>query len=326
MAVLVMMLVAAVVSWLVCALVQSNARRWQLVDVPNGRSLHTAPTPRGGGLGIVVAFCVALAGFVLVGQLKWTEVVVLLPALVIALLGFIDDRRSLGVRLRLFIQLSCASAIVLLVDVDVPVAVPHGVVVAALVIYVAWLINLYNFMDGIDGIAATQAITVLAGASLIAWMQTGQAGPASWWLLVAACGGFLLWNWAPAKLFMGDSGSTFIGAVLATWSLGMDVVPLVCWLILMAVFIGDASYTLMRRAWHREPIWKPHRSHLYQRLAQRWGSHARVCAAVALVNIAWLLPLALAAAWCGSHGMPLLQFGALVVAYLPILAAAYNMT
>jgi len=326
MALLVAAIIAAIVCWLICAAVKTNAQKWQLVDVPNVRSSHVQPTPRGGGLGIVVAFYVALAVAVVSGTVDGAACLVLLPALPIALLGFIDDRKSLGVRLRLSVQLACAIAIVLIAKPDVSNGYATWLVAAMLAVYAAWLINLYNFMDGIDGIAATQAMTVLIGVIVISWWQRGDIENGSWLLLLAACGGFLLWNWSPAKLFMGDVGSTFIGAVLAAWSLDTPSVPLASWLILMAAFIGDASFTLLRRAWRREPVWQAHRSHLYQHLARRWNSHARVCLILALVNLLWLMPLALLAAHLGQGEMPLTQYAVVVMAYLPIVLVAYTMT
>lgn len=316
---------AAVVAWLICAVVRSNAQKWHLVDVPNIRSSHLSPTPRGGGLGIVVGFFASLAVLVFTGDVDAASALALAPALPIAVLGFIDDRHSLGVRSRLLVQLLCSAIIVLLAN---PAIFEGGalswITAAVLVAYVAWLINLYNFMDGIDGIAATQAMTVLIGVIVISWWQGGSIEHDGWLLMLAACGGFLLWNWAPARLFMGDVGSTFIGASLATWSLVTPSVPLAAWLILMAAFIGDASFILLRRAWRREPVWRAHRSHLYQQLARRWGSHARVCQVLVAVNLLWLGPLALLAAHLG--GSPIQQSFIVFVAYLPIVVVAYNMT
>lgn len=319
---------AAILSWLICAVVKANAVKWQLVDIPNTRSSHVLPTPRGGGAGIVIAFGTALMLAVLSRQVETAAIYPLVPAFLIALLGFIDDRKSLGVRLRLSVQFACAILIVLLAEPYLPFAsmLLRSLGLAVLAVYAVWLINLYNFMDGIDGIAATQAITVLAGAVFISWWQLGSIENIGWLLLAAACGGFLLWNWSPAKLFMGDVGSTFLGAVLAAWSLDTSSVPLASWLVLMAAFIGDASCTLLRRALRREPVWQAHRSHLYQRLSRRWGSHARVSLALAVVNLFWLLPMAALTAHPGFLGMPVLQYGLVVMAYLPIVAIVYTMT
>jgi len=317
---------AAIMSWLICAAIKTNAQKWRLVDIPNVRSSHVLPTPRGGGLGIVVAFYVAVIVLVAGGGKGATSLLLLLPALPIALLGFIDDFKPLGVRLRLLVQLACATAIVLLAGRDFSGGPISWLVTVVALGYVAWLINLYNFMDGIDGIAVTEAMTVLAGAVMISWWHSGHIENYGWLLLLAACGGFLLWNWSPAKLFMGDVGSTFLGAVLAAWSLDSSSVPLASWLILMAAFIADASYTLVRRGRQREPVWQAHRSHLYQQLAQRWHSHARVCRVLILVNLCWLLPLAGVAAYLGATGSVAAQYVVVMIAYLPLVLVAYTMT
>lgn len=320
---------AAFFSWALCAAVRANAEKWHLVDVPNQRSSHAAPTPRGGGIGIVVAFYGTLSMLVVADKIELTMALVMLPAIPIALLGLIDDRKSQGVVVRLFVQLVCAAAIVWMAKPDVLAtdsSLLYALGLMVLTTYTAWLINLYNFMDGIDGIAATQAITVLTGVILISWWHQGGVENVSWLLLLAACGGFLLWNWSPARLFMGDVGSTFIGAVLAAWSLDSQSVPLASWLILLAAFLGDASFTLVRRAWRREPVWQAHRSHLYQHLSRRWQSHARVCRVLAIFNLCWLLPLALLAAYLGRLEMPVLQGAVVVMAYLPVVRIAYNMT
>jgi len=322
---LVAIIVAAAMSWLICAAVRTNAQKWRLVDMPNVRSSHVLPTPRGGGLGIVLGFYAAIVILVASGGRGSVSLLLLLPALPIAVLGFVDDIKPLGVRLRLLVQLICAAAIVLLAGRDFPGGLVSWMVAIGTLGYVAWLINLYNFMDGIDGIAVTQAMTVLAGAATISCWQSGHIENHGWLLLLAACGGFLLWNWSPAKLFMGDVGSTFLGAVLAAWSLDGTSVPLASWLILMAAFIGDASYTLVRRAWHREPVWQAHRSHVYQQLARRWSSHARVCQVLILVNLCWLLPLAVLAAHLGAIGSVMAQYVLVMIAYLPLALVAYTM-
>jgi Fuc2NAc and GlcNAc transferase len=159
----------------------------------------------------------------------------------------------------------------------------------------------------------------LAVAGLVAW-RGGDAYYALLCLLIAgaACG-FLYWNWSPARLFMGDAGSISLGFLLAALSLQGQLggaMPLVCWLILMAVFIADASGTLLRRALTGEAVTRAHSSHLYQRLARRWQSHSRVVWLMLVYNIIWLLPLTMVAlAWNQW------QWVALAAAYLPFLPA-----
>jgi Fuc2NAc and GlcNAc transferase len=185
------------------------------------------------------------------------------------------------------------------------------------VVGLVWLLNLYNFMDGIDGLAASEAVCValgLAGAAILA----GYRGEALWFALLLAGSslGFLYWNWSPARIFMGDVGSGFLGFALGALSLdtmrgaGLPVhVPL----ILFAVFVTDATVTLVRRVLQGARWHEAHRSHAYQRLARRYGSHRPVVVGVLLVNLGWLLPLSFSVVrWPGFADV------FLVVAYVPI--------
>lgn len=187
------------------------------------------------------------------------------------------------------------------------------------VLFVVWLLNLYNFMDGIDGIAGTEAVTVAVSGALLHWMH-GEPEVAMLLLsLAAASMGFLLWNWPPAKIFMGDVGSGFLGFVFAVLALGLSsgALNLWVWLILLGVFVVDATYTLLRRLVRGERVYQAHRSHAYQRGARRWGSHKNVTLAVGAINVFWLLPLAWVAAVYPDWGVV-----ALAVAWLPLLGVA----
>lgn len=316
-------LLAFVACWLTCRLIVRKAVAWRLVDVPNDRSSHVIPTPRGGGIGIVLGF---VAGCVLlvVAGMPTVEPVLLAAALVLAVAGFADDRFSLGVLPRFVLQIACAAVVVGLADMFTSSLYwLNLLLMGAAVVYLVWLTNLYNFMDGIDGIAAVEAMSVTASVAIISFLNTGSVETPAWIVLAASCAGFLCWNWSPARLFMGDVGSTFLGFVLGVWSL-LSSVPLVCWLILLAVFIADASVTLLLRLCRGERVFQAHRSHLYQRLAVRWASHRKVCLLMLLVNVLWLLPLAFVAnRWAESRVFTGLL---LVVAYLPIVLIVYNMT
>jgi Fuc2NAc and GlcNAc transferase len=165
---------------------------------------------------------------------------------------------------------------------------------------IVWLTNLYNFMDGIDGIAATQAMFVAATAALLLGLH-GDGGSALLCLLIAmACSGFLYWNWPPARLFMGDVGSGFLGycfAVLAIASENSGQLPLTVWLVLLSLFIGDASYTLLSRLLRGKRVYEAHREHAYQYLVRRSGSHRKVTIGWGLLNLLIILPLALLASF-----------------------------
>jgi Fuc2NAc and GlcNAc transferase len=165
-----------------------------------------------------------------------------------------------------------------------------------------WVLNLFNFMDGIDGIAGSEAVFIgLGGAALVVVANPDTygtvLGPSL--ALAAACGGFLVWNWPPAKIFMGDVGSGFIGCVIAILAIAAareNSTALLLWLILGGVFFVDATITLARRVARGESAHEPHRTHAYQWLARRWNNHKTVTLAVIAVNSLWLMPCALAAA------------------------------
>jgi Fuc2NAc and GlcNAc transferase len=189
------------------------------------------------------------------------------------------------------------------------------------VLYLVWLLNLFNFMDGTDGIAASEAIfVVLAGAFLNYHVLSDANHSAAAVVLAASTFGFILYNWSPAKIFMGDVGSGFLGIVIGGLSLiaaNQDPELLWVWIILLAVFVSDSTVTLIRRLLRKQKPHVAHRSHAYQHLAIRLNSHAKVALLVLAVNIAWLLPIAFLVAdkqLAGTSGV--------IIAYVPLLVAA----
>ncbi len=283
---------AFLLSLLGCGLYLRLAHRWQMLDVPNHRSAHQHPTPRGGGIGILLGLFAAMAVAPLAG-VAWPPPYPLLALLAagLALAGIVDDRLGLPVLLRfLLYALACGAAAWLLL------AGQAWWVLTLAGFYALWLVNLFNFMDGIDGIAAAEAgFALLAAAFLSLWLGEGGAYPLFCLLLAAATLAFLHWNWAPARLFMGDAGSIPLGFLLAALSIQAfadDLLPWACWPILLAAFIGDATYTLGWRLVQGEKITEAHSRHLYQRLARHWGSHSRVVLAMLAYNLLWLAPLA----------------------------------
>ena len=319
---------------LLCSLVMTGTlRRYALakniIDVPNARSSHSIPTPRGGGVSIVVAFLAALAAMTFQPGAQADALIALGGAgAVIAVLGFMDDHGHIAARWRLLGHFTAAIWVLFWLGglptlqvfgwaLDLGWA---GAVVAA--VYLVWLLNLYNFMDGIDGIASVEAITVCLGASLLYWVS-GQAGMMALPLLLAAAvAGFLFWNFPPAKIFMGDAGSGFLGIVLGGLSLQaawLSSQLFWCWLILLGVFIVDASYTLIRRLLRGDKVYEAHRSHAYQFASRRYGRHLPVTLSVTALNVCWLLPVALSVLLLGLDGVL-----GLIVAYVPlVLIAAY---
>jgi len=309
----------------------AGLRRYALarsvIDVPNARSSHTVPTPRGGGVAIVLTFLLAMVGLMPSG----IEQISTLLALggggaLIAVIGFMDDHGHIAARWRLLGHFVAAAWMLGWLGGLPPLTMFGwtldmgwlGGLLAA--VYLVWLLNLYNFMDGIDGIASVEAITACLGAAWLYWLA-GLGGTAVLPLLLAAAvAGFLYWNFPPAKIFMGDAGSGFIGIVLGGLSLQAAWVspPMFwCWLILLGVFIVDATYTLVRRLLRGDKVYEAHRSHAYQFASRVYGKHLPVTVAVAALNVCWLLPIAYCVARLGLDG----ALG-VVLAYIPLIVLA----
>lgn len=315
------------VSFLLTAVLRKYAISRSLMDVPNARSSHVVATPRGGGVAIVVAFIMSL-GFLYATDLIPFRFFCAIAGAggAIALIGFMDDHGHIAARWRLlghfasaFWLLGWVGGLPLIqlfgISVDLGWA---GFILAAF--YLVWLLNLYNFMDGIDGIASVEAICACLGACLLYWLAGLESLIWAPLLLAASVAGFLYWNFPPARIFMGDAGSGFIGLVLGGLSLQAAWVSppmLEAWLILLGVFIVDATFTLFRRLVRGEKVYEAHRSHAYQFASRRFGKHLPVTIAVGAINLFWLLPIAICVTRFGLDG----TLGVLL-AYLPLTALA----
>jgi Fuc2NAc and GlcNAc transferase len=266
-------------SWLLVGLIKHYLAA-KLLDIPNQRSSHTQPTPRGGGLGFILAFAMTTTispWFGLPSYLNWY--LVLLPLIIV---GIVDDYRDVPAKVRYLVQLITAiSAIALLGFVSFPGLADSQVAgIILTIIAITALINFYNFLDGLDGLVASCALVELA------WFALDLQQPGLW-LLVGALGGFLWWNWSPAKIFMGDIGSTFLGAIIAMVILSSKDQPFYLWsaFAITLPLVSDAIYTLVRRLLNQENIFKAHRSHIYQRLQQSGWSHPQVSLSYAFFSV-----------------------------------------
>lgn len=312
--------VTALLSLLLCRSYLRLARDRQILDTPNERSSHSAATPSGGGVALMTAFLCGLL-FAHYGAGSWGAdfIVLAAAALLLSALGFIDDLRPLSATLRLGVYAAvCAAVAALLLQPWRPGAGAGELVTLVVVALVMlWSLNLFNFMDGIDGIAALQAILACAGAAALSWLSGGASHYALFCLVLASAhGGFLWFNLPPARLFMGDAGSVPTGFLLAGLALlgaVQDSLNPLCWLVLTAVFVTDASVTLLWRLATGQRVTQAHRLHAYQRMARYWNSHGKVDALLVAINLLWLLPLALAVQSWPDKALILV-----ILAYLPL--------
>ncbi len=301
------------------------AVRRQIFDIPNHRSSHTRPTPRGAGIAFAATFLIFAALLGLQHALQPRELIAVLTAAFVAGIGYWDDRSDLSIRKRLGVQLFASALVVAcLANFHLPGQASASIPIIAIlvcfeVLGITWILNLTNFMDGIDGIVAIEVVTVTTICAGIIIIERGLTITALLFaLLDATVAPFLIFNWSPAKIFMGDVGSCFIGFTLGVVSLiaaAHHHLSLFCPLILLAVFICDATTTLLTRMLTGQRWYEPHRTHAFQILARHF-SHSRVSGFIGLLNLIWLAPLAIAAEIDQAHGLIYA-----VIAFAPILLA-----
>ena len=299
-------------------LARRSALARSMLDRPNSRSLHTVPTPRGGGIAIAVGWCLAIGVWALAagGDGASLAAALLPPAAAVAAIGWWDDHTSLPARWRLAVHLAAAAWAVWALEpawlTEVPGARMAVSVVA--VVALAWSINLYNFMDGVDGLAGAEAVFVALAASALVGPTSVVFVPLL--TLAAASAGFLAFNWPPARIFMGDAGSCFLGFALGGLLLGASIegtLPLPAAVVLMGAFVVDATVTLGVRALRAERLYQAHRHHAYQHWARRTRAHRPVTVAVMAINGFWLLPMA---AWASYR--PDIAVGIAALALAPL--------
>ncbi|NMZ83061.1 MraY family glycosyltransferase [Pseudomonas mandelii] len=317
----------AVLSFLLTGALRRYALARSIIDIPNARSSHTIPTPRGGGVAIVVTFLASLPVFGMFGLVPWQPLIAVGGAgALVAVIGFMDDHGHIAARWRLLGHFGAGIWALVWLGGFPPVTLFgislelhwFGHILAA--IYLVWLLNLYNFMDGIDGIASVEALCACLGACLL-YVLSG--APTLIWgplILAAAVVGFLYWNFPPARIFMGDAGSGFLGIALGVLSLQAAWVSsdlFWAWVILLGVFIVDATFTLIRRLLRGDKVYEAHRSHAYQFASRRFGKHLPVTLAVGAINLFWLLPVAYSVTQLGLDG----AWG-VIIAYVPLIILA----
>jgi len=287
------------------------------------------PIPRGGGLGIVVTFLLAILILTHYGLVAANVSEALLGGgTLLAVVGLLDDQASLPVGVRCLFHFAAAGWAIWSLQGMAPLHLGwttwewswfgHLLALVGLV----WMINLYNFMDGIDGLACSEAVCVcVLGGLLLAGQGNFNLAQVAL-MLACACAGFLVWNWPPASIFLGDVGSGFLGFVLGVLVIAsskQQPALIWSWLILLAVFVVDATLTLLMRAIRGQCWYEAHRSHAYQHASRLWKSHVRVTVGVSVVNVVWLFPIA----WLATK-LPIIAPLLTFVAMLPLIWAAFH--
>jgi UDP-N-acetylmuramyl pentapeptide phosphotransferase/UDP-N-acetylglucosamine-1-phosphate transferase len=258
---------------------------FHVLDHPNERSLHQVPVPRTGGVAMLLAL--AVGALLLRVNFAWPLQLTWIAAAVggLGLVSYLEDRRGVKRRYRLLVQTVAAGLLLagglLGTRLELPgmsLPLPLALDWAVSLLFILWMINLYNFMDGMDGFAAGMALIGFSTLALFGWQGDDPLFALVSGLIAAAAAGFLIWNFPPARIFMGDAGSASLGllaAALSLWGSQRGLFPIWAALLVFSPFLADATLTLMHRLVQGERIWEAHRGHHYQRLVQAGWSHRR---------------------------------------------------
>lgn len=304
---LVATLVVGASAWLTRSLADPRSR-FQILDHPNERSLHSRPTPRTGGVAIVTSMLAGLALVAIAGEARAELPWLVAGVAILAGVSFLDDRRGLPVRIRLAGQFAAAAMLagggLVLPSVSLPGAEwawPAGGGAVFSLLFLVWMANLYNFMDGMDGFAGGMGVVGFGTLALLGHLSGNTAVFAVNLVIAAAAGGFLLFNFPPARIFMGDTGSAVLGLLaggMGLWGAHEGAYPFWAALLAFSPFIVDATVTLVRRLLQGKRVWEAHRTHYYQRLVQLGWGHRKT------VLLEYLLMVACGASAVGAVGRP----------------------
>ena len=297
------LLVTSICTYIFTKIYISKFRQTKFIDTPNERSSHKRPTPTGGGIIFSSVYLASSAYFLNAAEYPiYQYLLILIPIYILAVIGFIDDVKQISPLFRLFAHFSLAIWCIYQLG-GFPSLDFYGFEINSKfltsifgVLFFVWLLNLYNFMDGIDGIASLETITACISIAIFLFLDNQQM---DFWalplLLASVVSGFLFLNFPKAKIFMGDAGSSFLGACLASMAImhaKEDPDFFWIWVILLAVFITDSTLTLFYGVLNKEKVYIAHKSHLYQIAAEKYSSHSKVSLSVAFINVFWLFPMA----------------------------------
>jgi UDP-N-acetylmuramyl pentapeptide phosphotransferase/UDP-N-acetylglucosamine-1-phosphate transferase len=293
----VLLIVTFILSLAGTSIIKGIAINKNIIDVPNVRSSHLQPTPRGGGLAIAITWFIAIVVLLILKNIKFSLFIALLCGIPITIIGLIDDIVSVSPKLRLLVQVLSTSAAVFFLggfsSIDLGFGTFHASFFLSIVavIGIVWLTNLFNFLDGIDGYLGVEVIFICVAAFFLFGVELPL-------FLAASTAGFLIWNWQPAKIFMGDVGSTLLGFTVGVFSIyyqNVNQSSIFIWLMLTSLFWFDATITLLRRFKNHEKLSEAHKKHAYQRIVQSGFSHKKtvICSLVINLSILGLVWLAI---------------------------------
>jgi len=317
---------AFIISVMMTGFTRKYSLRKKIMDVPNERSSHLIPTPRGGGVAVILVFLLATLWLGFSGNIDRNLTFALIGGgLLVAVMGYFDDVYTIKIRYR--IGMHFLAALWALYWLDGFPVLDFGTWKFILnwegsfiaLIGIVWCINLYNFMDGIDGLAGMQGFFISLASSLTLYYLGAHQLGFLLAFLAAALSGFTVWNWPPAKIFLGDVGSGFLGfvfSVIAIYTANHHLLSINFWLIILSVFICDATFTLIYRALTGQRWYAAHREHAYQRLILMGLSHQQITVGIFILNISILFPLSLASLYWPNQGFWLMSisiFGLLLI-------------
>jgi len=293
--------------------------------IPDQRSSHKKPKPQGGGISIVISLVISLSVLFHLELIARDQFLFfLIPGLIVAFIGLLDDFQGIKPSLRLFFHFISAFLGLYLIgnfpDISLlGYQLELGLLGFSLgLIYIVWMVNLYNFMDGIDGLASLEALFVLVSFSIISYLVLNDFSFSFILLVISSTVlGFLVFNFPNSQILMGDVGSYFLGLIISLISIytSLELPELFwSWLILLGIFLVDSTYTLIRRIFLKKKFHLPHSNHAYQKLARVLSSHSKTSIYIFAINLFWLCPLAFLVAFNKIDG-----FLGTVVAYLPLI-------
>ena len=278
MKIVLLIIILGVISFILTYFIRQFALKYKLIDVPNERSSHNAPTPKGGGIAIVISWFLGITILFFVGYVEDSLYFALLSGIILSVVSLIDDFIDVKPFIRLIFQFITVIIAFYFLNGLRPFIIPElslnnlYVLYPLVILGMVWFINLFNFMDGVDGFASTEAILI----SLVIFILSGNIINL---VLIGCIAGFLFWNWPKAKIFMGDVGSTqlgFILVILGVYFHNKLEFSILNWIMLSSPFWFDATFTLYRRWRNKEKLSQAHRKHAYQRIVQAGFSHQKV--------------------------------------------------